>query len=126
MSRIFVILVTLFMFSGVFYAFQPDLFSANGLKLEGAAATTDVRTMYGTFPIALGVFLLPGALRKTGHLTELKLITLIFAGLVAGRLLGLALDKGDQSFTMQAIAIEAVDLVVSGFLLQREMARKPA
>lgn len=126
MSRIFVILMTLFMFGGVFYAFQPEMFSANGLKLEGAAATTDVRTMYGTFPIALGVFLLPGALRKAGHLTELKLITLIFAGLVAGRLLGLALDKGDQTFTTTALAFEAGVLVVSGVLLQREMARKSA
>ena len=34
MSRIFVILMTLFMFGGVAYVFQPDLFSANGLKLE--------------------------------------------------------------------------------------------
>ena len=126
MSRIFVILATLFMFGGVAYAFQPDLFSANGLKLEGAAAISDVRTMYGTLPIALGVFLLPGCLRKSGHLTELKLITLIFAGLVAGRLLGLALDKGDQTFTTTALAFEAGVLVVSGVLLQREMARKSA
>ena len=124
MSRIFVILATLFMFGGVAYAFQPDLFSANGLKLEGAAAISDVRTMYGTLPFALGVFLAPGCLRKTGHVTELKLITLIFAGLVAGRLLGLALDKGDQSFTTTALLFEGVVLVVSGLLLQREMSRK--
>jgi len=126
MSRIFVILATLFMFGGVAYAFQPDLFSANGLKLEGAAAISDVRTMYGTLPIALAVFLAPGCLRKTGHVTELKLITLIFAGLVAGRLLGLALDKGDQTFTTTALAFEAAVLVVSGVLLRREMARKTA
>ena len=126
MSRIFVILMTLFMFGGVAYVFQPDLFSANGLKLEGAAAISDVRTMYGTFPIALGVFLAPGALRKTGHTMELRLITFIFAGLVAGRLLGLALDKGEQSFTTTALMFEAAVLVVSGVLLQREMKRKLA
>jgi hypothetical protein len=126
MSRIFVILATLFMFGGVAYAFQPDLFSANGLKLEGAAAISDVRTMYGTLPFALGVFLAPGALRKTGHLMELRLITFIFAGLVAGRILGLILDKGDQSFTQSAFVFEGVVLVVSGILLQREMTRKPA
>ena len=126
MSRIFVILATLFLFGGVAYAFQPDLFSANGLKLEGAAAISDVRTMYGTLPIALGIFLVPGCLRKTGHVMELKLITLIFAGLAAGRLLGLALDKGDQIFTTTALAFEAAVLVVSGVLLRREMSQKTA
>lgn len=126
MSRIFVILATLFMFGGAAYAFQPDMFSANGLKLEGAAATSDVRAMYGTLPIALGAFLLPGALRKTGHVMELRLITFIFAGLVAGRLLGLALDKGDQSFTTGALYFEGAILIVSAFLLQREMKQKPA
>ena len=126
MSRVFVILVTLFMLGSIAYAFNPALFSMNGLPLSGAAATTDVRTTYGTFPFALGLFLAPGALRKTGHQMELRLITFIFAGVVAGRLLGLALDKGDQSFTMGALPIEAVVLLASGILLQREMARKPA
>ncbi len=126
MSRIFVILVTLFMLGSIAYAFHPDYFSMNGLKLEGAAATTDVRTTYGTYPFALGLFLLPGALRKTGHLMELRLITFMFAGVVAGRLLGLVVDKGDQSFTLSALPIEAAVLVVAGVLLQREMSRKAA
>ena len=115
-TRIYLGVVAIILLASVAYLFNPDLFSMNGQDLGTTAAHTDIRAMYGAFPIGLGLFLLPG-LRKDGpHALLLLFCALMFGGVIAGRLIGIALDGGDQSFNMGALLLE-VPLFLAGLAL---------
>jgi hypothetical protein len=105
-ARIYIGLVALVMLASAWYLVHPDGFTLNGQPLSVAAARSDVRVMYGAFPLAIGLVLIPGALSRAPHPIYLQLCAAIFTAVALGRLLGLALDHGDQSFTLAALAFE--------------------
>jgi len=107
MVRIYLGLVALMMISSVAYVLNPDAFALNGQALGVLGAKSDVRAIYGAFPMAVGLFLVPAALRPGSHLAELRLCVLIFVLVPLGRLVGLAIDGGDQHFNLACLAVEA-------------------
>jgi len=119
MVRIWLALMALFFIvPSLLYLIDPAAnFVMNGQALTVAAAHTDVRVMYGTLPIAIGLFLVPAAIGRSDARTALWLCFLLFAFIVLGRLIGLALDHGDQSFTRLCLLFEVPVMLVSGVLL---------
>ncbi len=119
MVRIWLALMALFfIIPSLLYLVDPaGNFAANGQALVATAAHTDVRVMYGTFPIAIGLFLIPAALGRSDPRWALWLCFVIFALIVLGRLIGIALDHGDQAFTRMCLMFEVPVMLVSGALL---------
>jgi hypothetical protein len=120
MSRIYLGLVALMLLSSAAYVVNPAAFSLNGQTLTVPGAVSDVRSIYGAFPISVGLFLLPAVFRARGHRNELRLCALLFGVVTASRVLGPMLDGGDQSFTYACMALEAVFAVAAVLLLMRD------
>jgi hypothetical protein len=120
MTRIYLGLVTLMLLGGGAYLFMPSLFEMNGQPLTSAAARADVRAMYGALSIGLGLFVLPGVMRRVEHHSELRLCALIFGMLALGRLFGMIVEGGDQSFNFGGLAMEAIFALGGLFLWRRE------
>jgi len=125
MVRIWLALMALFfIIPSLLYLVDPATnFAVNGQTLTATAALSDVRVMYGTFPIAIGLFLVPAAIGRSDPRMALWLCVLIFTLLVVGRLIGLALDHGDQAFTRMCLMFEVPVMLVSAGLL---FVRRPA
>jgi hypothetical protein len=93
----------------------PKQFAARlGLTLPGADGMNEIRAQYGGFFLAAGLFLagtLLGSLPRQGGIA---LMVVIFGGLIAGRLVSVALDR---SFAGYGPTIRALFVVDScGFL----------
>jgi hypothetical protein len=125
MIRIWLALMALFfILPSLLYLGDPAAgFAANGQALVATAARTDVRVMYGTFPIAIGLFLIPAVFGRGEPRTALWLCFVVMALIVLGRLIGLVVDHGDQSFTRFCLLFEVPVTLVCGLLL---FIRQPA
>jgi O-antigen/teichoic acid export membrane protein len=126
MTRLYLALAGLLLLSGAAYLFVPSLFEMNGQALTTPAARTDVRAIYGALSIGLALFLAPGVFRAGGHANELRLSALVFGALALGRVFGVLVDGGDQSFNYGAIVFEALFAIGALLLWLRERRPTPA
>jgi hypothetical protein len=93
----------------------PVKFAARlGLSLPGADGLNEIRAQYGGFFLAAGLFLAGTLLGPLPRQGGIALMAVIFGGLIAGRLVSLALDR---SFAGYGSTIRALFLIDScGFL----------
>lgn len=125
MARIYLGLMAAFFIvpSFVYIADPAGGFAANGAQIAGAAALSDVRVMYGMFPIGIGLFLLAALFGKFSRIAALWLCLLTLGMAALGRLLGLVLDHGDQHFTFMCLALEAPAAILTALVLWNERRR---
>jgi hypothetical protein len=91
----------------------------NGQALTTAASRADVRAMSGALSVGLGLFVLPSVFRTVDHTHELRLSALAFGMLALGRLFGMIVEGGDQSFNYGGLAIEALFALAAMILWRR-------
>lgn len=93
----------------------PAKFAARlGLTLPGADGVNEIRAQYGGFFLIAGLFLAGTLLGPLPRQGGIALMVVIFGGLIAGRLVSLALDR---SFAGYGPTIRALFVVDScGFL----------
>lgn len=72
-----------------------------------SGALGEIRAVYGGLVVALGVAIGRGAFGGTGARPWLMVAALAYAGLVAGRIVSLALD-GASAYTVLALGVEAL------------------
>jgi Domain of unknown function (DUF4345) len=105
---------------GVYCFFQPGFFAeAAGVSFTTPTGATDMRATYGGLTTAIGVFALSGALRPALTRQGLVLLASACAGLGGARLLGVALDGGLSSWTVQALVLELGTVALGAWLLRR-------
>lgn len=85
-----------------------------GLQVPGSQGLGEVRAVYGGLVLMVGLLTLTAAWRDTGAAT-LRALSVLFAGLVLGRVLSVVLD-GPAAATLAAGAFEAFSaaLLASG------------
>ncbi len=91
----------------------PRVAALMKLELGGTAAYGEFRAVYGGLVLMLGAAMI-GAVTRLGRREWLSLLALLFAGLVGGRLVSLALD-GMATYTIVAVLLEAAS---AGILYQ--------
>lgn len=67
-----------------------------GIEADRGRASIEVRAMYGGFELALGIFFLVATSRTRWFRAALAAQALGFAGLAAGRFVGMTLDGPDR------------------------------
>ena len=81
---------------GAWLVYDPTQLSYMGMEFNHWSVTVEVFAMYGFVEIALGIFGLLGAFSPKHYLRgNVVLWFMIFTGLWAGRMIGLALYGGD-------------------------------
>jgi hypothetical protein len=103
---------------GVAYLFWPvKMAGMTKMQLTAPIAVTEMRTFYGGLEIGLAVFLALAAIRAEWVDAGLALTTLIYAGIVLARLLGMALDHSADGFLLKIVGVEVLTLVLAGAAL---------
>jgi hypothetical protein len=114
MGRIMLYLAGLsFVVIGAISLIEPTaVVGSFGIALATADAASEIRSVYGGFLVALGLFFL--LLARRGLVWEgLIGAALVAAGFPAGRLVGLGLDRGHGRFTYVALLIDTSVLAVA-------------
>lgn len=81
-----------------------------GVALEGPDASSEARALYGGLHLALGGLYLIAVVRPRLHRPLLGLWTLLVGGLVAGRLVSLAVDGPPLGLARVLLALEVLGL----------------
>lgn len=93
------------------------------LLLHSVSAVNEVRANYGGMQIGMGLFFLAGAWRPRLTRPALLALALFTGGLVAGRLISMALDGLPNSMVLALLLLEVVAASVALlFLLRRPSA----
>ena len=119
-ARIYLAFVAVLLIGSIGYVINPDMFAWNGQLLSAPGGRSDVRVMYGLLPMAIGCYVLRGAIRSRGRRSELLLCALIFGFAAAGRVLGFLVDGGEQPFARYALMLEAPAALIAIVLMRRE------
>lgn len=88
-----------------------------GIPLAGPAARNEIRAAYGGMHVGIGLFLLATALRADLRTVGLWANLCIMGGLVAGRLVGIAIDGSPGGFALGLLAVEGIAAAASAVLL---------
>jgi hypothetical protein len=97
-------------------------FDAVGVSLHSSQGYTELRSVYGGFMAAFGVFLLICAFRKNHTASGILILVLSYAGLVAARSWGVLMEQQYNTLILQIYIGEWFALVLSiaaWFLLRR-------
>lgn len=87
----------LFVILGLAFLVEPGrMANIVGIEADRGRASIEVRAMYGGLELALGVFFLVATSRTRWFRAALAVQALGFAGLAAGRIVGMALDGVDR------------------------------
>ena len=76
-----------------------------------------MRTFYGGLELGLAVFLGLCAARTGWVVTGLTATTLVYAGIILARVLGMALDGSADGFLLKIFGVEALTGVLAGLAL---------
>ncbi len=106
------------------FAPKPLLWKVH-MRLDAVDSLNEARAMYGGLNIALGSLFFFGLSRPTMHRTLVKLWTFLLAGLMAGRLVSVALDGFPPGIAQFLLALNATGLVL-GLVLLRFCPKTPA
>lgn len=97
-------------------------FAAVGVSLRSSLGYTELRSVYGGFMAAFGVFLLVCAARKNHAASGILMLVLSYAGLVAARSWGVLIEQQYNMLILQIYIGEWFALVLSiaaWFVLRR-------
>jgi Domain of unknown function (DUF4345) len=84
-----------------------------GIRLQGAAAHSEIRAAYGGMHVGIGLFLIATALRAELRALGLWANLCIMGGLVAGRLASLVVDGAPGGFALGLLATEGIAALAS-------------
>ncbi|TJY58402.1 DUF4345 domain-containing protein [Sinimarinibacterium sp. CAU 1509] len=99
--------------AGVLYCLLPvRLFALGGEVLSVPSAVTDVRATYGGIQIALGILVLSYARSSQGLKPARALLVLVLGSVGSLRLLGAAVDGGEQSVNAVAAVVEILSAIL--------------
>lgn len=105
---------------GLAFALAPaTMMAAVDIAVPTPLAAGDVRAVYGGMQLAIGALLLAAAARAAWVRAGLLAATALFAGLLAGRLLGVALDGAPSAFGWLLAAAELAGLAISAACARR-------
>jgi hypothetical protein len=108
---------------GIFCFVSPgQLATIAGITTQEAWGVTELRAMYGGVQIAIGASALWGAIRPAWSRWALQVQLVVYLGLVPARTLSALMVGDSSSYTIGAIAFEAVSLVITLWLLRRSAA----
>lgn len=88
-----------------------------GIPLSGPAARNEIRAAYGGMHVGIGLFLLATALRADLRRIGLWATLCVMGGLVAGRLVSIAIDGSPGAFALGLMAVEGIAAAASAVLL---------
>ena len=98
-------------------ATQPGNFAARlGLAIANAGGINEVRAQYAGFFLAVSVVCAASLLGRVSRHAAFVLLVVIFAGLICGRIVSLALNHGITGYPPAIVALYAIDsfgLIVS-------------
>jgi hypothetical protein len=104
---------------GVLMLWSPERFLGQiGLLVSTVDARNEARGGYGGMHLAFGGFALLGAMRAELRRPAVWLVTLLSAGYVFGRTLGVALDGMPSGLVLGAFAIELAGAALGALCLR--------
>lgn len=104
----------------------PELLEATGLGVDNAGARTEVRAFYGGLELALGLFLALAGRRPERRAVALWLMMAVFAGIGAGRSIGLLVEGETSGVHLAALITELVLAGLAGAALWRSRREQAA
>lgn len=111
-----VVAVSALVFLGFGFAFllAPAQMAAHiNLLPDTPTALSDIRAVYGGLEVGLGLYLGIAALRRSWLASAVTLLSIAFAGVVAGRITSLVVDGTPGVIVFLAFALEAAGLLAS-------------
>ncbi len=122
MVRIFLALAALVWTPyGLYLMFAPGaLEGLAGVAATSAAATTELRAMYGGLQTAVGVLCVAALVRERFAPAVLAVSAVLTGGLLTGRLVGAAMDAGAlDDYNIGALCFEATATICAALLARR-------
>jgi len=108
---------------GLFCFFAPHTAAAAmGYSLSNADAVIEISAMYGGVQIMIGLYCLLSlhSATKAGKASALKVMLMVYGGLVAGRIFGLLTTNGEVgAYTMGATSFEVIMLLALAYCYAR-------
>ncbi len=102
--------VLFFLFTAWSSGVAPDKFASQlGLGIANAGGANEIRAQYAGFFLAAALVCAGALLGILPKLTAFIVLAMIFGGLIAGRLLSLALNGGIDGFGPAILALYAID-----------------
>lgn len=129
--QVLFVMAGVFLLIGAASVLAPTLVSDFvNIELKDALARFDFRAVYGGLQLGLGLWIGVAALRKAWRLPALNLTMLALGGLLAGRLLSLALDAespGVIGFGLMGLELAGLGVTVFAMIrLRRARAEEAA
>ncbi len=120
--------LTAFALFTAYSAFRaPKLFGERlGFAISGADGLNEVRAQYGGFYLLVAIVGVLALLGKTSLASALLVTTVVFGGLIVGRVMSLVLDGGLKSYRLPTIralfVIDTLGVAISGAALSLSLA----
>jgi hypothetical protein len=97
---------------------QPEHFAGQlGLSLDNPGGANEIRAQYAGFFLALAALCAAALFGVVGHRTALIALVVTFGGLLAGRLVSLAINGGFKDFPPTIVALYFIDATGLGLAL---------
>jgi hypothetical protein len=102
-----------------------DFAQSLGLSIANSGGINEVRAQYAGFFLAVSLVCIASLAGAVPRPSAFLLLTVLFAGLIGGRLLSLALNHGTSGYPPAILALYAIDslgliLSLSAFSLDRQ------
>jgi hypothetical protein len=102
--------VLFFLFTAWSSGVAPERFASQlGLGIANAGGTNEIRSQYAGFFLAAALVCAGALFGIVPKLSAFIVLATIFGGLIAGRLLSLALNAGIEGFGPAILALYAID-----------------
>jgi len=98
------------LFTGLAAGLQPARFAQSlGLAVSNSGGINEVRAQYAGFFLACAVVCIASLTGAVPRASAFMLLTVVFAGLISGRLVSLALNHGTSGYPPAILALCGID-----------------
>jgi hypothetical protein len=128
-TAVLLINILFFLLTTWLSATAPENFAAKlGLGIVNAGGINEVRAQYSGFFLAAALVCTASLFGLLSRQTSFVMLGAVFGGLLAGRLVSLALHRGVAGYGPTILALYAIDaiglaLAVAGFVLENQAKR---